>query len=110
MICAEKKGAFAYIGSAPSSYWYEDYYFGVGATNVFYQMPTYEQTSFGVYDAVFSEGFNSISAVPFIGNVAVAYSHANGYQGSVSAMYCRRVKTHSQNPAHGFGRPVPHVL
>ncbi|MGN0087971.1 MAG: C25 family cysteine peptidase [Candidatus Limimorpha sp.] len=87
MICAEKKGAFAYIGSAPSSYWYEDYYFGVGATNVFYQMPTYEQTSFGVYDAVFSEGFNSISAVPFIGNVAVAYSHANGYQGSVSDRY-----------------------
>ncbi|MBO4574365.1 MAG: T9SS type A sorting domain-containing protein [Bacteroidales bacterium] len=86
-VTAANKGAFAYIGSCPSSYWYEDYYFGVGATNTFYQAPTYEESTMGVYDASFQDDFNSISAIPFVGNVAVAYSHANGYQGSVSDQY-----------------------
>mgnify|MGYP002855021099 CR=1 FL=1 len=86
-VTTANKGAFAYIGSCPSSYWYEDYYFGVGATNTFNQMPTYEESSMGVYDAQFRDDFNSLSAVVFIGDVAVAYSHANGYQGSVSDQY-----------------------
>ena len=86
-VIAPNKGAFAYIGSCPSSYWYEDYYFAVGATNTFYQMPTYEQTSMGCYDSHFQDDFNSLSAVPFVGNLAVAYSHANGYQGSVNDQY-----------------------
>ena len=87
MIIAQKKGAYAYIGSPVETYWYEDYYFGVGATNTFNQMPLYENTTMGVYDATFTDEFNSVSAIPFIGNVAVAYSHANGYQGSVSDQY-----------------------
>lgn len=86
-ILAPNKGAFAYIGSCPSSYWYEDYYFGVGATNTQNQMPLYENSTMGVYDATFREDFNSLSAVVFVGNVAVAYGHANGYQGSVSDQY-----------------------
>ena len=86
-IVAPDKGAFAYVGSCPSTYWYEDYYFTVGATNVFGQMPTFEQTSIGIYDTQFQDDFNSLSAVPFVGNVAVAYAHANGYQGSVSDRY-----------------------
>ena len=88
MIRANTKGAYAYIGSCPSTYWYEDYYFGVGATNVFGQMPTYEQTAYGVYDAIWNDDeFNCVSAIPFIGNLAVCYAHANGYQGSVSDKY-----------------------
>ena len=86
-ILAPNKGAYAYIGSCPSSYWYEDYYFGVGATNTMNQMPTYEGSTMGVYDATFRDDFNSISAIPFVGNVAVAYAHANGYQGSVGDQY-----------------------
>ena len=86
-ILAPNKGAFAYIGSCPSSYWYEDYYFAVGATNTFYAPPTYEESSMGCYDASFQDDFNSLSAVPFVGNLAVAYSHANGYQGSVTDQY-----------------------
>ena len=86
-VTAANKGAFAYIGSCPSSYWYEDYYFAVGATNTFYAPPTYEESSMGCYDSHFQDDFNSISAVPFVGNLAVAYSHANGYQGSVSDQY-----------------------
>ena len=86
-ITAPNKGAYAYIGSCPSSYWYEDYYFGVGATNMMNQMPTYEGSTMGVYDATFRDDFNSVSAITFVGNVAVAYAHANGYQGSVSDQY-----------------------
>ena len=86
-IIAPNKGAFAYVGSCPSTYWYEDYYFTVGATNVFGQMPTFDQTTIGIYDTQFQDDFNSLSAVPFVGNVAVAYAHANGYQGSVTDTY-----------------------
>ena len=86
-IIAPNKGAFAYVGSCPSTYWYEDYYFTVGATNVFGQMPTFDQTTTGIYDTQFQDDFNSLSAVPFVGNVAVAYAHANGYQGSVTDQY-----------------------
>ena len=88
MIRANSAAAYAYIGSCPSTYWYEDYYFTVGATNVFGQMPTYEQTAYGIYDAVWdNDVFNTVSAMPFIGNIAVCYAHAGGYQGSVSDRY-----------------------
>ena len=87
MIIAENKGAYAYIGSCPYTYWWEDYYFGVGATHTSSAMPTYEGSTMGVYDATFRDDFNSVSAIPFVGNVAVCYAHANGYQGSVSDQY-----------------------
>ena len=88
MIRANTKAAFAYIGSCPSTYWWEDYYFGVGATNVTNQMPTYEQTAYGCYDAIWNDDeYNCVSAIPVIGNLAVCYAHANGYQGSVSDKY-----------------------
>ena len=88
MIRNNMAAAFAYIGSCPSTYWYEDYYFTVGATNVFGQMPTYEQTAYGCYDAIWNDDeYNCVSAIPVIGNLAVCYSHANGYQGSVSDKY-----------------------
>ena len=88
MIRANTRAAYAYIGSCPSTYWYEDYYFAVGATNVLGQMPTYEQTAYGCYDAIWNDAeFNCVSAIPFIGNIAVCYAHANGYQGSVSDRY-----------------------
>ncbi len=88
MLRAANKGAFGYIGSCPSSYWYEDYYFGVGATSVMSQMPTQAQTSTGCYDAMFDDtGFNTLNSVPFIGNLAVAYAHAGSYSYSVSDKY-----------------------
>lgn len=87
MIIGQNKGAYAYIGSPVETYWYEDYYFGVGATSTFNQAPTYAGSSMGVYDATFRDDFNSVSAIPFIGNVAVAYAHATGYQGSVTDQY-----------------------
>lgn len=69
-----------YIGSVPECYWYEGYYWNVGATNVFSQMPTQEQTTTGIFDAMFDDtGFNTMNSVPFIGNLAVCYAHAIDY-------------------------------
>ena len=88
MIRANTKGAYAYIGSCPSTYWYEDYYFGVGATSTMNAMPLMENTSTGVYDGVWMDDvYNTVSVIPFLGNIAVVYAHANGYQGSVSDHY-----------------------
>ena len=88
MIRNNMAAAYAYIGSCPSTYWWEDYYFGVDATHVTNRMPTYEETAYGCYDAIWNnDEYNCVSAIPVIGNLAVCYSHANGYQGSVSDKY-----------------------
>ena len=88
MIRAQNKGAFGYIGSIPESYWYEDYYFGVGATSVMNQTPSMSQTTTGVYDFMFDDTqMNTLNSVPFAGNVAVTYAHAGSYSYSVSDEY-----------------------
>ena len=89
MIRAANKGAFGYIGSIPESYWYEDYYFGVGAfPYVASTVQTPSSTTTGMYDALFDDsGFNTLNSVPYIGNVAVTYAHAAGYTSSVTDEY-----------------------
>ena len=90
LLRGQNKGAFGYIGSIPETYWYEDYFFGVGATTTFGQMPAMASTKTGAYDAMFDDsGFNTLNAVPFLGNVAVSYAHANSdiYEHSVSDLY-----------------------
>ena len=88
MIRAENKAAYSYIGSCPNTYWYEDYYFGVGATNVFSQTPTLENTATGVYDGIWMDDtYNTVSSVVFLGNLAVCYAHAGNYQTSSNPTY-----------------------
>ncbi|MCR5013957.1 MAG: choice-of-anchor J domain-containing protein [Bacteroidales bacterium] len=88
LLRAANKGAFGYIGSCPETYWYEDYYFGVGATSVFNQEPSYSQTATGTYDGMFMDDkFNTLNAVPYLGNLAVAYAYAGGYTTSISEKY-----------------------
>ena len=88
MIRAENKAAYSYIGSCPNTYWYEDYYFGVGATNVFSQTPTLTNTATGVYDGIWMDDtYNTVSSIVFLGNIAVCYAHAGTYQTSVSPLY-----------------------
>ena len=88
LLVGQDKGAYAYIGSPVETYWYEDYYFGVGATTVMNQMPTYEQTSMGTYDAQFRDDWNCVTAVPFVGNLAVTYAFTQGgYQTSAGVQY-----------------------
>ena len=78
---AENKGAYAYIGSCPPTTWYNDYYFGVGATNHHDgTMPTYEETTMGCYDAIWrNDAYNTVCAILFAGNLAGNAARALGY-------------------------------
>ena len=89
MIRANTRAAYAYIGSCPSTYWYEDYYFGVGATNTHGgAVPTVEESSTGVYDAVWMDDtYNTVASMLFVGNLAVCYAHAGSYQTHSSPNY-----------------------
>ena len=91
MVRAQNKAAFGYIGSVVESYWFEDFYFGVGAfaaQNSTSNNPTLSGTSKGAYDALFDDAeFNCLNSVPYIGNVAVAYAHAKNYTSSVTDEY-----------------------
>ena len=88
MIRAENKAAYSYIGSCPNTYWYEDYYFGVGATNVFNQTPSLTNSATGVYDGIWMDDtYNTVSSIVFLGNLAVCYASTGGYQTSSSPTY-----------------------
>ena len=88
LLRAANKGAFGYIGSCPETYWYEDYYFAVGATNTFSSEPSYSNTKTGAYDGMFMDDkYNTLNAVPFLGNLAVAYAYAGSYTTSISEKY-----------------------
>ena len=88
MLRGENKAAYSYIGSCPNTYWYEDYYFGVGATNVFNQTPTLTNTATGVYDGIWmDETYNTVSSIVFLGNLAVCYASTGGYQTSSNPTY-----------------------
>ena len=88
MLRGENKGAYSYIGSCPYTYWYEDYYFGVGATNTFSSTPNINNTKTGVYDAVWMDDtYNTVSSMTFLGNIAVCYAYAGNYQTSINATY-----------------------
>ena len=88
MIRAENKAAYSYIGSCPNTYWYEDYYFGVGATTTFGSTPNINNTSTGVYDGIWMDDtYNTVSSIVFLGNLAVCYAHAGNYQTSSNPTY-----------------------
>ena len=89
MVRAEKKGAYAYIGSCPSTYWKNDYYFAVGATNhANGTMPLYEETTMGFYDAMWTDdAYNTVTSMMFIGNLASNAAQALGYELHCSTLY-----------------------
>lgn len=75
---AENKGGIGYIGASNSTYWYEDYYWGVGYGPVIGSGPTYEETGPGAYDGIFhdhgepdSMHYVSNDAIIFAGNMGV---------------------------------------
>ena len=89
MVRAENKGAYAYIGSCPSTYWKNDYYFGVGPTNrADGTMPTMEETGTGCYDAIWDDdAYNTVNAILYIGNLAGNAAEALGYELHASTLY-----------------------
>ncbi len=71
------KGGFGHIGGTNSTYWDEDYWWGVGAGPVSAH-PTYEQTGLGAYDGLFhdhgepvTDHYITSDALIFCGNLAV---------------------------------------
>ena len=90
MVRAENKGAYAYIGSCPSTYWLNDYYFGVGPTaRADGTMPTMEETGIGCYDAIWDDdAYNTVNAILYIGNLAGNAAQALGYELHISTLYC----------------------
>ena len=89
MVRAENKGAYAYIGSCPSTYWLNDYYFGVGATNrADGTMPTMAETGMGCYDAIWDDdAYNTVNSILYIGNLAGNAAEALGYELHISTLY-----------------------
>ena len=89
MIRANQKGAYTYIGSCPSTYWSEDYYWAVGATTIRNQTPTPEQTATGVYDGFnMTDMYNTTNSIIFLGNLAVEHAYAGDYETSdLSPLY-----------------------
>ena len=77
VLRAENSGAVGYIGGTNSTYWNEDYWWGVGSGNISAN-PTYIGTGPGVYDGIFhdhgedeSQWFVVNDALVMAGNLAV---------------------------------------
>jgi len=78
---AEGKGAIGYIGGSNSTYWDEDYWWGVGHTSSITANPTYEESGLGAYDGLFHDHGEAMDqwyvtndAIIFSGNLAVMES------------------------------------
>ncbi len=74
---AQEKGAIGYIGGSDSTYWDEDYWWGVGSGQIV-SNPTYETHGLGAYDGVFHDHGEAMTqwyvtndALIFSGNIAV---------------------------------------
>ncbi|PLW97380.1 MAG: hypothetical protein C0591_06680, partial [Marinilabiliales bacterium] len=79
ILRAEDKGAVGYIGGSNSTYWDEDYWFGVGYGAVSENPPPYEQTGLGNYDRSFhdhgepfEDWFTTMDQLVYAGNFAVS--------------------------------------
>lgn len=78
------KGAIGYIGGSNSTYWDEDYWWGVGYRATVVPNPTYEDTGPGAYDGLFHDHGEDMDhwyvvndALIFSGNLAVMESGSN---------------------------------
>jgi hypothetical protein len=80
----QDKGGIGYIGGTNSSYWDEDYWWGVGYGPVVGSGPTYEQTGLGAYDGLFhdhgepdSSHYITNYSIIYCGNMAVSASSSS---------------------------------
>ncbi len=83
-VRARNRGAVAYIGSAPDTHWYEDFYWSVGAFpmqgNNEGFVPSRDGSSTGAMDALFSKEYLPVAALQIFGNLAVTQAHVSNYQ------------------------------
>lgn len=85
-IRAKDKGAVSYIGSSPNSFWYEDFYWSVGAFPMIGEnngyVPTFQETTTGAYDAPFVSNYVTLGGMLFAGNLAVTEVNLQGFKNS----------------------------
>jgi len=108
---AENKGAIGYIGGTNSTYWDEDFWWGVGAGTVTAN-PTYAGTGPGAYDGMFhdhgepfNEWYTTSYAVIMAGNLAVV-------QGGGSSNYYWEIYSIMGDPSLTtyFGVPSDNIV
>lgn len=87
IVRAEDKGALGYIGGSNSTYWDEDYYFGVGVGQISEDPPSYDETTLGNYDRAFhdhdepfTDWYVTMDQHIFAGNLAVSESGSSAEQ------------------------------
>ncbi|PKP08910.1 MAG: hypothetical protein CVU09_13780 [Bacteroidetes bacterium HGW-Bacteroidetes-4] len=81
-------GAVAYLGSVPDTYWWEDYYWAVGAHYpIENQYPSINSSGTGIYDALFMPDYQSLDAIVFAGNLAVTEAINQAYPTDVGSLY-----------------------
>lgn len=90
-IRGQNKGAVTYIGSAPNTFWLEDFYWAVGAFPLVGEnngyVPTFQESTVGVYDAPFISKYVTTGAMVFAGNLAVTEADIQGYNNASSPIY-----------------------
>lgn len=90
-VRAENRGAIAYVGSAPDTHWYEDFYWSVGAfrisgNNAGY-VPSTSETTLGAFDAPFHSDYLPVGALQFVGNLAITEAHIRGYASQSNTLW-----------------------
>ena len=106
MIRVPNAGAIAYVGCSPYSYWYEDFYWAVGAHSFSAgNYPTTTSSSKGVYDVMFMDQYwNSASALNYVGNLAVQQAVTNGNtNSSITSGSCKNSAHYYFQFYHTFG-------
>ena len=106
MIRVPNAGAVVYIGCSPYSYWYEDFYWAVGAHSYSAgNYPTTTGSSKGVYDVMFMDQYwNSASALLYVGNLAVQQAVTNNNtNSSVTSGNCNNSAHYYFQFYHTFG-------
>lgn len=90
-VRAENKGGVAYVGSCPNTYWFDDFYWAVGAFPISGDnggyVPTTEETTLGAYDGPFVSDYTAVGSLQFVGNLAVTVVDIENYPSHSSPTY-----------------------
>ncbi len=81
LLQASNKGGIGWIGGSNSTYWDEDYWWGVGYGPIESGGPDYSETGLGAYDGIFhdhgepvTKHYTSNGGIIFVGDMAVTAS------------------------------------